>query len=59
MPKKYRLTKIDKAADRQPIFDESRFEIDYENELNPAQYEAVSAVDGAYLVIAGAGTLRP
>jgi ATP-dependent DNA helicase UvrD/PcrA len=56
MPKKYRLTKIDKTVNHQPIFDESRFEIDYQNELNPAQYDAVSSVDGAFLVIAGAGT---
>ena len=56
MPKKYRLTKINKAVSHQPIFDEDNFEIDYQNELNAAQYEAVSAVNGAYLVIAGAGT---
>ena len=56
MPKKYRLTKINKSVNHQPIFDESNFEIDYQNELNAAQYEAVSSVDGAYLVIAGAGT---
>lgn len=30
--------------------------IDYKNELNPAQLAAVEAVDGAYLVIAGAGS---
>ncbi len=30
--------------------------IDYRKELNPAQYEAVTAVDGPLLVIAGAGT---
>jgi len=30
--------------------------IDYKNELNPAQLEAVESVDGAYLVIAGAGS---
>lgn len=56
MPKKYRLTKINKAVNPKPFFDESNFEIDYQNELNAAQYEAVSSVDGAYLVIAGAGT---
>jgi DNA helicase-2/ATP-dependent DNA helicase PcrA len=56
MPKKYRLTKINKSIDHQPIFDEANFEIDYQNELNAAQYEAVSSVNGAYLVIAGAGT---
>jgi DNA helicase-2/ATP-dependent DNA helicase PcrA len=36
--------------------DESRFVINYKNELNAAQYEAASAVEGAYLIIAGAGT---
>jgi len=30
--------------------------IDYKNELNPAQLEAVESIDGAYLVIAGAGS---
>ncbi|HUN66505.1 MAG TPA: ATP-dependent helicase [Bacteroidota bacterium] len=33
-----------------------QFRIDYEKELNAAQYKAVVSVDGAYLVIAGAGT---
>ena len=33
-----------------------QFLIDYRNELNPAQYEAVSSVDGPHLIIAGAGT---
>jgi len=33
-----------------------RFTIDYKNELNPAQFTAVSSVNGPYLVIAGAGT---
>lgn len=56
MAKKYRLTKINKTAPKKPIFDESRFEIDYQNELNPSQYEAVASTEGAYLVIAGAGT---
>jgi len=32
------------------------FRIDYEKELNPAQYAAVSALDGPVLVIAGAGS---
>ena len=36
MPKKYRLTKINKAVNHQPIFDESEFEIDYLNELSNA-----------------------
>jgi DNA helicase-2/ATP-dependent DNA helicase PcrA len=30
--------------------------IDYRNELNPAQYEAVTSVNGPHLIIAGAGT---
>jgi DNA helicase-2/ATP-dependent DNA helicase PcrA len=33
-----------------------RFQIDYKNELNPAQYDAVTSVNGPHLVIAGAGT---
>lgn len=32
------------------------FRIDYKNELNPAQYEAATSVNGPHLVIAGAGT---
>ncbi len=30
--------------------------IDYERELNPAQYEAVTTIDGPLLIVAGAGT---
>ncbi|MCB9209936.1 MAG: ATP-dependent helicase [Ignavibacteriales bacterium] len=56
MPKKYRLTKINKVESERKQFDESQFEIDYVNELNPAQYDAVTSTEGAYLVIAGAGT---
>jgi DNA helicase-2/ATP-dependent DNA helicase PcrA len=33
-----------------------RFSINYKNELNPAQYEAVTSVNGPHLVVAGAGT---
>jgi DNA helicase II / ATP-dependent DNA helicase PcrA len=33
-----------------------RFQIDYKNELNAGQYNAVSSVNGPHLVIAGAGT---
>lgn len=33
-----------------------RFTIDYRKELNPAQYEAVTSIDGPHLIIAGAGT---
>jgi len=56
MPKKYRLTKINKLERKKPKFDESYFEIDYQGDLNPAQFDAVASVNGAYLVIAGAGT---
>ncbi|MDZ7763531.1 MAG: hypothetical protein U5K00_03775 [Melioribacteraceae bacterium] len=55
MAKKYKLTRINKAGFNAKI-DEARFTIDYENELNPAQLHAVKAVEGAYLLIAGAGT---
>jgi DNA helicase-2/ATP-dependent DNA helicase PcrA len=33
-----------------------RFLIDYKHDLNPAQYEAVTSVNGPHLIIAGAGT---
>ncbi|MFZ1292186.1 MAG: ATP-dependent helicase [Melioribacteraceae bacterium] len=56
MQKKYRLSKINKLESQKPKFDESKFEIDYQNELNPAQFEAVTSSEGAFLVIAGAGT---
>jgi DNA helicase-2/ATP-dependent DNA helicase PcrA len=36
--------------------DESRFRVNYERELNPAQLEAVRHIEGPALVIAGAGT---
>lgn len=36
--------------------DESKFIINYREKLNKAQFEAVSSVEGAYLIIAGAGT---
>jgi len=54
--KKYKLKRINQTGFKKPIIDEARFVINYKNELNPAQYEAASAVDGAYLIIAGAGT---
>ncbi|MEX0602868.1 MAG: ATP-dependent helicase [Bacteroidota bacterium] len=34
----------------------ARFTIDYKQELNAAQYEAVTSVNGPHLIIAGAGT---
>ena len=57
--KKYKLKRIHETGQSGFIkreMDESRFTINYRNELNPAQYEAASAVEGAYLIIAGAGT---
>jgi DNA helicase-2/ATP-dependent DNA helicase PcrA len=55
MAKKFVLKRVNEIPDK-PAIDESRFKINYLNSLNAAQYEAVSAVDGAYLVIAGAGS---
>ena len=53
--KKYVLKKTtDTAADvLQPP---KHLRIDYRNQLNPAQYEAVTSVNGPHLIIAGAGT---
>ncbi|MGE5499919.1 MAG: UvrD-helicase domain-containing protein, partial [Syntrophothermus sp.] len=56
MVKKYQLKKTDSPVPAMPVIDESRFQINYINALNPAQYEAVSSTEGVYLVIAGAGT---
>lgn len=47
---------IKKPADKLHIVHPQNFQIDYENELNKAQYEAVTSIDGPHLVIAGAGT---
>jgi DNA helicase-2/ATP-dependent DNA helicase PcrA len=54
--KKYTLKRIGVTGFDKPQIDEARFVINYREELNPAQYEAVSAIEGAYLIIAGAGT---
>lgn len=54
--KKYQLKRITDAGFIKKSFDEARFVINYKESLNAAQYEAASAVDGAYLIIAGAGT---
>ncbi len=55
--KKYTLKRFkDTGALAKPAVDESRFVIRYQHELNPSQFEAASALDGAYLIIAGAGT---
>ena len=54
--KKYRLKRLNKTGLINQTFDEARFVINYKNELNESQYEAASAVEGTYLIIAGAGT---
>ena len=53
--KKYTLKKpaLPEETAPQPKRD---FQIDYRNQLNPAQYEAVTSTDGPHLIIAGAGT---
>jgi ATP-dependent DNA helicase UvrD/PcrA len=53
--KKYKLSRIHSRNSVKKV-DESKFEIIYQQELNPSQYEAVASVEGAYLIIAGAGT---
>lgn len=55
MEKKYKLKRFNEAGFKSTI-DESRFKINYREELNASQYEAASAVEGIYLIIAGAGT---
>lgn len=52
---KLQLKKISLAGTSQ-VIDESRFKINYRELLNNSQFEAVSSVEGAYLLIAGAGT---
>lgn len=60
--KKYKLKRLDEHSipqENEPvkkIIDESQFAINYKSELNAAQFEAASSVEGAYLIIAGAGT---
>jgi len=51
--KKYVLKKTGTEQEPQPP---KHFRIDYRNQLNPAQYEAVTSVEGPHLIIAGAGT---
>ena len=55
MVKKYKLRKTETGIQK-PMIDEARFSINYKKVLNPSQYLAVSALEGNYLVIAGAGT---
>lgn len=55
MEKKYKLKRFSEAEFKSEV-DESRFRINYREELNQSQYEAASASEGIYLIIAGAGT---
>lgn len=54
--KKYTLKKLPTTGSVGDRLGEARFTIDYRERLNPAQYEAATATDGAYLIIAGAGS---
>jgi DNA helicase-2/ATP-dependent DNA helicase PcrA len=51
--KKYTLKR---PADQLHVVHPQHFRIDYKNELNAAQYEAITTVNGPLLIIAGAGT---
>ena len=51
--KRYELKK---RTDELHIVHPQQFQIDYKNQLNPAQYEAVRSIEGPHLIIAGAGT---
>jgi DNA helicase-2/ATP-dependent DNA helicase PcrA len=53
--KKYTIKKS-LFGDAKAAASSKQFLIDYRRELNPAQYEAVTSVDGPHLIIAGAGT---
>jgi DNA helicase-2/ATP-dependent DNA helicase PcrA len=54
--KKYTLKRLKNHQLSKRVIDETKFQINYQNALNPAQFEAASAIDGEYLIIAGAGT---
>src|SRR3989339_1560394 len=54
--KKYTLKRLNDNIVGKRVIYENKFSINYQNALNPAQFEAASALDGAYLIIAGAGT---
>ena len=47
---------IKKPADQLHIVHPQQFQIDYKKELNAAQYEAVTSINGPHLIVAGAGT---
>ncbi len=55
--KKYTLKKS--IFQKEPQKSARQFQVDYQNELNPAQYGAVTSVNGPHLIIAGAGTGKP
>jgi DNA helicase II / ATP-dependent DNA helicase PcrA len=52
--KKYLLKKSPTSIEAPE--ESQKFRINYRNELNPAQYAAVTSVNGPHLIIAGAGT---
>ncbi|MBI1939480.1 MAG: ATP-dependent helicase [Ignavibacteriales bacterium] len=56
MQKKYQLKRVGQVSPKEPRFDESKFQINYREQLNASQYDAVASVEGNYLVIAGAGS---
>lgn len=56
MQKKYNLTRFSSNEVEINQIKESNFTINYKAELNSSQYEAATALEGAYLIIAGAGT---
>lgn len=56
MAKKYKLKGTYNKELKRASIDDARFSINYEQELNAEQYKAACAVEGSYLIIAGAGT---
>ncbi len=56
MSKNIVIKKLKNLVSLENVPTHKSFVIDYENVLNPAQYQAVSSIEGEYLLIAGAGT---
>jgi len=56
MSKNIVIKKLKNLVSLENVPTHKSFLIDYENVLNPAQYQAVSSIEGEYLLIAGAGT---
>jgi len=54
--KTYIIKRVNQTGFKLPTIDEAQFAINYQHELNEAQFKAASAIEGNYLVIAGAGT---